>query len=1005
VTDNNFQQKPVIFLAFAKKDEADSKDDLRHLPDEIDGIMGALKAAEKAGLCTVVEKAYVTIDTIFDVFQDERYRNRIAIFHFGGHANSYQLLLQDSSAYKEGLVPFLARQTGLTFVFLNGCSTARHALELTEAGIPAAAGTFRDISDKVATGLSIRFYRGIAEGLSLEEAWEHAVDFVKTGKGKNPSDYRRANWQGKRERQGEFPWVVEYKKEGIDNIKKWTLPGAAHDPLFGLPPIPKSYGFPKPPYRYLQRYERKHAKIFFGRSYFIRELYDKITGPGYPPVILLYGQSGVGKSSLLEAGLLPRIEGSHNVIYTRRYREKGLPGTLEEAVRDFLGQFFQKEPLAAGGKNKRHLRRDFDINNSSLEEKWKQIESQTGKPLVVLLDQAEEVFTDSNKDLPHELDDFMDVLKTIFKNPELYPKGKLILGYRKEFHAEIENIFKKKEFFDNASLFLEPLGRHGIIEVVTGLTRDAALRERYNLKVEKRLPIIIADDLSADKATPVATVLQIILTKMWEMFKGDGIGFREFTIDRYQTLRKQGIAMENFLYMQIEELEKWNKDVVYSGLALDILKYHTTKMGTACSRGIEELRSAYGNRHDILEELIKMEKKFYLLTETQDHEKKDKKEGTGLAHDILAPVVIKEYNESDRPGQRAARILAAKIGDFKRNKDKIWLDEADLEIVEQGRNGMKPLEADEEELLEISRERKVQREKVKKRIITIGVSLIILIFIFATFAAIQWKVAVEKTKEAIASKVMAEKKETEAKVSKKFAETQKSIAEKKATEAEANRLAVLADAKVKEDPTIALRIAEKAWRLDKNKIVSETIYKIYRENSFYKIIGKNKGSVLSVAISPDGNTILTGSSDDTARQWDRQGNVVQEFKGHENDVTSVAFSADGKTILTGSRDTTARLWVLPGNLLQEFKGHKNYVTSVAFSPDGKTILTGSDDKTARLWDLLSNMVQEFKGHKGSITSVAFSPDGKTILTGSRDNTARLWRVPPISLEDFLKKGI
>ena len=79
--------------------------------------------------------------------------------------------------------------------------------------------------------------------------------------------------------------------------------------------------------------------------------------------------------------------------------------------------------------------------------------------------------------------------------------------------------------------------------------------------------------------------------------------------------------------------------------------------------------------------------------------------------------------------------------------------------------------------------------------------------------------------------------------------------------------------------------------------------------------------------------------------------MIQEFKGYRGQVVSVAFSPDGKSILTGSWDNTARLWSLKGITLQAFIGHKNHVSSVAFSPDRKTILTGSEDHTALLWKI------------------------------------------------------
>ena len=940
---NQLGQKPVIFIAFAN-DKVNHTSYLRNLAVEYRGIRNALNKAERNGLCEVVERASATIEDIFDVFQD--YKDRVAVFHYGGHADCYQLLLETpdgkhSFAKRGGLVPFFSRQKSLRLIFLNACSTEEHALDLEREGIPAVISTSQNINDEIAASLAIRFYQGLAIGISLESAWRDAEDYIKTSVSSSNFGVMY-HWEQQEKHEDRFPWDIFFK-EGAEEVKEWNLPDAVNDHLFGLPSIPKTHNLPDNPFLFLNRYERKHAEIFFGRSYYIRKSYNRVTDKNTSPIILLYGQSGVGKSSLLEAGLLPRLEQSHNVLYIRRNKEKGLLGTLEEVLE---GQFLSKK---------------FCGQNSDVGEKWKIIESEKSRPLTIILDQVEGVYTHSNKTIPNELEDFSEALKTVFNNPANYPEGKLVMVYRKEYHPEIDEQLKNHEL-DRTSLFVQPLDRRDIIEVVNGLTRNERFRDKYNLHVEGQLPNIIANDLLKDQESPVAPTLQVVLTKMWECSPD-----RKFTIEQYQVLKKQGLLMEDFFKQQMEKIGNWKKEVIDSGLALDVLKFHTTELGTACSQDIEEIKQTYPHCRDIIHDLIQQLKHLYLLTDAQHNEKE-----TSLVHDTLAPVVIKEYNNSDKPGQRATRIIAARIEDFKKNSNEVWLNEIDLGIIERGKKGMRKLSSKEEELLEESRKRLAKDKRqiiIFKRIRLVSIIFFILFVILTAVIAWQWNVALYK--------------------------------EKVRKVAKAKHLVFLAKSNVKKDPTIAVRLAEAAWYLDKSDIAKETIYKIYRENNLYKIIETQKEPITSVSFSPHKKFILTCSLDGTARLWDLEGNKLQDFKGHTDGVNSAAFSPDSTKVITASRDRTARLWDVEGKkLLQDLKGHNDWVSSASFSPDGTKIVTASRDRTARLWDLMGNQLLIFDEHRGNITSVAFSPGGEYILTGSEDKSARLWDLEGNQIGDF-----
>ena len=157
-----------------------------------------------------------------------------------------------------------------------------------------------------------------------------------------------------------------------------------------------------------------------------------------------------------------------------------------------------------------------------------------------------------------------------------------------------------------------------------------------------------------------------------------------------------------------------------------------------------------------------------------------------------------------------------------------------------------------------------------------------------------------------------------------------------------------------------------------------------------RTFGGHSEWISSVAFSPDGKFILTGSEDKTAILWDiSMSRRIQTFEGHSEGVYSVAFSPDGKSVLTGSYDDTVILWnVATGKRLRTFEDQEAGVSSFPFSPDGKFIITGSiHNKTAILWDVATGKrLRAFEGHDAGVSSFAFSSDGKSVLIATGDNT-------------------
>jgi WD40 repeat protein len=171
------------------------------------------------------------------------------------------------------------------------------------------------------------------------------------------------------------------------------------------------------------------------------------------------------------------------------------------------------------------------------------------------------------------------------------------------------------------------------------------------------------------------------------------------------------------------------------------------------------------------------------------------------------------------------------------------------------------------------------------------------------------------------------------------------------------------------------------------------LFKAYHALRESVVLKEHTGPLWSACFAPDGKRLVTVSDDNTGRVWDAQtGAPLFELRGHQGPVRYAAFSPDSRYVVTTSTDKTARVWnVETGREVAALEGHGKNVLRAAFSPDGRQVVTASVDNTARLWEAHSGkQIHNLDQHTGPVRDAIFTPDGKNILTISDDWTARLW---------------
>ncbi|MBV6442939.1 MAG: Hercynine oxygenase [Saprospiraceae bacterium] len=500
-------------------------------------------------------------------------------------------------------------------------------------------------------------------------------------------------------------------------------------------PLPDDIGYPEHPFIGFERFREQDAHIFFGRNNEIKEILELLENQPNK-ILLLYGQSGAGKSSLLEAGLLPRLRHRGWAVEMRR-----------------------RDP----GKGLIH-----DLNTGR-----QILRSKPAGPKLLLLDQAEEMITNPNPDISNEMNTWGDALAGAWREGF---GSTLLLSFRKEYVGEFLDLLQKRRDLPCEPIFLHPLTHQGVRYAVAG---DKGRQAQYDLAIPSSLPALMANDLSpvtdsrnlsepGQSAPHTAPLLQITLRKMWDQACA-GQKKPRISFDDKLYRRVQRSNLDEMLSQQLIELEHYFSPdehdpepsigrkplpelhrAIRNGLALDVLRQFVTAELTATGRSLEFLEKECYSHVPHFRDLITALKSLFLLTE----EPGAVNHNTRLAHDALAPLVHQRCSASQLPAQLAWSLVELK-NRHAADAEEADFSDADVRTVEAGEPYMQCIPEAVKNRLNASKAA-LERQRAELRDKTALIFDTLAGDALANIAAVEHVQALEKFKAAMAVDVPAE---------------------------------------------------------------------------------------------------------------------------------------------------------------------------------------------------------------------------------------------------------
>ena len=726
----------------------------------------------------------------------------------------------------------------------------------------------------------------------------------------------------------------------------FEVPDFNPDRLEQAPPLDESTN----PYRGLQPYEPEHSELFFGRENAIADLVEQVKQTGELPLTVVVGASGCGKSSLVKAGLIPRLQQEQWQVI-----EPMSPGRtpFKSLARAILPETANQEQIDGFSHKLRQA-------PSSLME---QVNSSKASGKVLLaIDQLEELVTLCSSEQRKQ---FLDWLKRLLatNSEQLH----IIMTVRSDFEPQFAEAVWQKSQWMAARFMVSPMTLDELRDVIEKPASEKVLFFEPPELVDR----LIDDVVQMPGALPL---LSFTLSELYLKYLERRSDNRAMTRDDYEQLGGVIGALTQRATEVYQSLV--NQDSAYEQTIRHVmLRMVAMSGGELTRRRVAEVELEYPEPEDQrVKQVVQRFVNARLLVRGTNSEGQPYVEP---AHDALVLgweklLEWKQEEEEDLILQRRLTPAALEWKDEQSSKF-LWNANPRLDLLKQ-------VSKSEDNWFNQTEAEFVQRSvrKRRKNIATRwGIAVAVMLGLGGLTVA-----ALIGQRDTLIGQIRTARQASEANLPSN--PVNGLIYSVRAGQSLKHRLLQL----FQPDQTLNNQV---------RGTLQQSVYQVKEYNRFKT----HSGRVNSVSFSPDGTLIATASADGTAIVWDKQGNQQARLSHSHEEVISVSFSPDGNLIATACADGTAKLWNLQGDRVGdgEFK-HSKGLTYVSFSPNGNLLATASYDDTAKLWNLQGKQLASFEHPESDwVTSISFSPDGNLLATASRDGV-KLWNLQGKEQDSF-----